>query len=133
METPPSDCSGRAGRCGTHNSPFLCSGLPDSIRAERAATVAVTPELSSEPTSSSEMSRPATGLRPAAARSLAVAAPPIEVPRAVLVGAEERSGIFRSEEHTSELQSPCNLVCRLLLEKKKLIRKEQYKIGISLD
>src|SRR5256885_13058019 len=29
----------------------------------------------------------------------------------------------RSEEHTSELQSPCNLVCRLLLEKKK---KEQY-------
>src|SRR5215467_4598506 len=39
----------------------------------------------------------------------------------------------RSEEHTSELQSPCNLVCRLLLEKKKkniskqLIRKEKEK------
>src|SRR5256885_6911557 len=30
----------------------------------------------------------------------------------------------RSEEHTSELQSPCNLVCRLLLEKKK--KKLQY-------
>src|SRR5256885_9699456 len=28
---------------------------------------------------------------------------------------------YRSEEHTSELQSPCNLVCRLLLEKKKQI------------
>src|ERR1039457_2361679 len=27
-------------------------------------------------------------------------------------------GEYRSEEHTSELQSPCNLVCRLLLEKK---------------
>src|SRR5256885_13095142 len=27
----------------------------------------------------------------------------------------------RSEEHTSELQSPCNLVCRLLLEKKKYV------------
>src|SRR5256885_4547295 len=27
---------------------------------------------------------------------------------------------MRSEEHTSELQSPCNLVCRLLLEKKKI-------------
>src|SRR5256885_12761387 len=27
----------------------------------------------------------------------------------------------RSEEHTSELQSPCNLVCRLLLEKKNLL------------
>src|SRR2546426_6579401 len=32
------------------------------------------------------------------------------------LGAGETS---RSEEHTSELQSPCNLVCRLLLEKKK--------------
>src|SRR2546426_5173970 len=30
----------------------------------------------------------------------------------------------RSEEHTSELQSPCNLVCRLLLEKKK--KKQRY-------
>src|SRR5688500_3408461 len=29
------------------------------------------------------------------------------------------TGSWRSEEHTSELQSPCNLVCRLLLEKKK--------------
>src|SRR5256885_11724919 len=27
--------------------------------------------------------------------------------------------LYRSEEHTSELQSPCNLVCRLLLENKK--------------
>src|SRR2546426_5844615 len=34
---------------------------------------------------------------------------------------EKSSSAFtsRSEEHTSELQSPCNLVCRLLLEKKK--------------
>src|SRR2546426_5676641 len=31
------------------------------------------------------------------------------------------SRVSRSEEHTSELQSPCNLVCRLLLEKKKHI------------
>src|SRR2546426_7794845 len=33
--------------------------------------------------------------------------------------AGERGSAHRSEEHTSELQSPCNLVCRLLLEKKK--------------
>src|SRR6266566_8269271 len=32
-------------------------------------------------------------------------------------------GTRRSEEHTSELQSPCNLVCRLLLEKKKTDQK----------
>src|SRR2546426_12496430 len=31
----------------------------------------------------------------------------------------DRGNHQRSEEHTSELQSPCNLVCRLLLEKKK--------------
>src|SRR5688500_19235561 len=34
-----------------------------------------------------------------------------------------RTVAARSEEHTSELQSPCNLVCRLLLEKKKYIAK----------
>src|SRR2546426_9302238 len=37
---------------------------------------------------------------------------------------ESRIACFeRSEERTSELQSPCNLVCRLLLEKKKKIKK----------
>src|SRR3989454_7240160 len=44
---------------------------------------------------------------------------------------------LRSEEHTSELQSPCNLVCRLLLEKKKkqsspvgeLVTREVMQIG----
>src|SRR3989454_4948404 len=33
---------------------------------------------------------------------------------------------IRSEEHTSELQSPCNLVCRLLLEKKKSTNLRKY-------
>src|SRR5256885_14332187 len=32
---------------------------------------------------------------------------------------QRHAHLERSEEHTSELQSPCNLVCRLLLEKKK--------------
>src|SRR5256885_16638913 len=46
-------------------------------------------------------------------------------PRAVEPGETQRGSGHelrvgsRSEEHTSELQSPCNLVCRLLLEKKK--------------
>src|SRR5688500_20077054 len=35
------------------------------------------------------------------------------------LGAHIQTRPPRSEEHTSELQSPCNLVCRLLLEKKK--------------
>src|SRR5256885_11064540 len=46
------------------------------------------------------------------------------------VGGTEQGDDLRSEEHTSELQSPCNLVCRLLLEKKK---KRQYRdIVVSL-
>src|SRR2546426_1788485 len=36
-----------------------------------------------------------------------------------VIVASYRQPVTRSEEHTSELQSPCNLVCRLLLEKKK--------------
>src|SRR2546426_12769859 len=38
----------------------------------------------------------------------------------------------RSEEHTSELQSPCNLVCRLLLEKKKK-KQTNYKNKIKVQ
>src|SRR2546426_7277896 len=37
----------------------------------------------------------------------------------------------RSEEHTSELQSPCNLVCRLLLEKKKKESKRAERCDID--
>src|SRR2546426_7894188 len=37
-----------------------------------------------------------------------------------------KSAATRSEEHTSELQSPCNLVCRLLLEKKKITKQSAH-------
>src|SRR5256885_5595862 len=52
-------------------------------------------------------------------------------------GPHARTGLLRppcagrSEEHTSELQSPCNLVCRLLLEKKKI--DQQLEVGPLLD
>src|SRR5256885_10495236 len=41
----------------------------------------------------------------------------------------------RSEEHTSELQSPCNLVCRLLLEKKKnrISRRQSRRTSSNLE
>src|SRR5256885_7955795 len=42
---------------------------------------------------------------------------------------DQRGELLRSEEHTSELQSPCNLVCRLLLEKKKQI---QHRLRMEL-
>src|SRR2546427_9406916 len=41
------------------------------------------------------------------------------------VGVVIRPAPLRSEEHTSELQSQSNLVCRLLLEKKKRVRRKQ--------
>src|SRR2546426_4984566 len=44
-------------------------------------------------------------------------------------GGERR---LRSEEHTSELQSPCNLVCRLLLEKKKKAIRGSFMEGSRL-
>src|SRR2546426_6518747 len=40
---------------------------------------------------------------------------------------------YRSEEHTSELQSPCNLVCRLLLEKKKINKLKLLSRSTHLD
>src|SRR5256885_5823297 len=53
---------------------------------------------------------------------LAVGLEPLSVPDASIISPFP----LRSEEHTSELQSPCNLVCRLLLEKKKKIIKTTY-------
>src|SRR5256885_6858578 len=58
------------------------------------------------PSASALMSSPASkALVSTGIHSLLMAAPAVS--------------FWRSEEHTSELQSPCNLVCRLLLEKKK--------------
>src|SRR5256885_13128146 len=47
--------------------------------------------------------------------------------------AEREPTRHRSEEHTSELQSPCNLVCRLLLEKKKQTKAEQLHGGSDVS
>src|SRR5205807_5306621 len=47
---------------------------------------------------------------------------------AIVLAAAEVNAL-RSEEHTSELQSPCNLVCRLLLEKKKASQRSAERIG----
>src|SRR5947208_9204548 len=61
---------------------------------------------------------PARDLRPDAARSRAR-------DRGAALHGRDRAG-HRSEEHTSELQSPDHLVCRLLLEKKKKTKQHNY-------
>src|SRR5256885_9651674 len=53
---------------------------------------------------------------------------PLAVRRSIIAAAPKKRAPGRSEEHTSELQSPCNLVCRLLLEKKK--RNQPFSHGI---
>src|SRR5256885_10496264 len=66
--------------------------------------------------------------RPSSARKSATTSPPWwrwgwrPMRAAAHSGKVPARGAGRSEEHTSELQSPCNLVCRLLLEKKKYIQ-----------
>src|SRR5256885_7195143 len=54
-------------------------------------------------------------------RGLSYAMQSAQVTKASAAASQAAAEAFvtRSEEHTSELQSPCNLVCRLLLEKKK--------------
>src|SRR5688500_11816122 len=78
------------------------------------------PELNSVPAPSSDS--------PAAALPRSThhrTRPPAKIGAVVAIGRYEPTANdsdlmpHRSEEHTSELQSPCNLVCRLLLEKKK--------------
>src|SRR5205807_8478687 len=51
-------------------------------------------------------------------------APKLHLRRVEVLSLTLNPHLTRSEEHTSELQSPCNLVCRLLLEKKKKINKQ---------
>src|SRR2546426_474793 len=48
------------------------------------------------------------------------------LPDSARIQEEDAREANRSEEHTSELQSPCNLVCRLLLEKKKNIQAQEH-------
>src|SRR5256885_7723090 len=63
-------------------------------------------------------------------RSLTVALATSIDPKTFVFAREHGLRSVRSEEHTSELQSPCNLVCRLLLEKKK---KHISFISVSVD
>src|SRR5438876_3654163 len=55
----------------------------------------------------------------------------VDVLRAVRPRAGDRGDALRSEEHTSELQSPVHLVCRLLLEKKKKGQSVLYTVGLQ--
>src|SRR5256885_11288597 len=96
---------------------------PDDTRMTRW------PRLRSRSRSSTRVSSQARLTRPVSP-STSNAEPTFTTIRRACVRGAAESGrrVFmkenRSEEHTSELQSPCNLVCRLLLEKKKKKRED---------
>src|SRR2546426_6842681 len=84
-----------------------------------------------------------SGSRRASSKSTTASkAPPSRIQALTAWRLDSRSGVQapgrnvsfsngRSEEHTSELQSPCNLVCRLLLEKKNSARNQLRNVGSS--
>src|SRR5258708_28329740 len=92
--------------------PWACAAtrLPQTWASYTAAFISSSVYCGSPTDSSSEST-------PAVARILMTSAPYLTFSRTFL----RISSRFRSEEHTSELQSPDHLVCRLLLEKKKTI------------
>src|SRR5260370_20005694 len=57
----------------------------------------------------------------------------LHVRKLLLVFGKDHWKQFRSEEHTSELQSHLNLVCRLLLEKKKTVKLTSNRHAVSLS
>src|SRR3989454_4519976 len=88
----------------THRLDATFAALADPTRR------AILARLASGQASVTELAHPFAMSQPAISKHLKV------LERAGLIS---RGREARSEEHTSELQSPCNLVCRLLLEKKK--------------
>src|SRR2546426_619720 len=104
---------------GTRKSPTPFSGdFPSAVRATTTTTSAVcastTKSFVPDRTNPPLLPR-AVAVTPAASQR---AFGSVHASAAFASPAAIR-GSHRSEEHTSELQSPCNLVCRLLLEKKK--------------
>src|SRR5258708_22339020 len=112
-------CSG----CWTQGAPFVTLLFPSSIRVENftvpaseISTCGVVPRIPMVATGVSIFMSPVFAILPATK----VNVPLLRLNKVELdfpFGSYTNS--FRSEEHTSELQSPDHLVCRLLLEKKK--------------
>src|SRR5690348_17856373 len=88
------------------------------VAASAAARVADARRDRAFPDRASAVRPTSRGTRPATFTWLTASAPTIASPSSTRMAGSSRTGA-RSEEHTSELQSPVHLVCRLLLEKKK--------------
>src|SRR2546430_17710541 len=88
-----------------------------ALAGERCRVRRRAPSFTTHSTGGSSMAQAGINVGPFDARARQVAGA-----LAIIGGLTALDGFFRSEEHTSELQSQSNLVCRLLLEKKKSSR-----------
>src|SRR5256885_11213842 len=92
------------------------NGPPDAVRMSRSSSVGRRPVMHWSTALCSE----STGtISPPPSRAARVTSSPAITSASLLASATRLPTKKRSEEHTSELQSPFNFVCRLLLEKKK--------------
>src|SRR2546426_8674300 len=111
----------------SHLGPLVLEMTPLTLptpTTDRDRTVSRRSEPSSRDALMGEQPNPWDLLQPQDAPSRHRGAKPCR--RCELLGKISLLSPGRSEEHTSELQSPCNLVCRLLLEKKKK-KQQQYR------
>src|SRR5205807_9864603 len=94
---------------------------PTLFPSRRSSDLPRAPDRTCRNTASLPLRRPTTG--PPGKRQTAFSAPFPRRTRCFLHRHRHVAVAYsRSEEHTSELQSPCNLVCRLLLEKKNILQ-----------
>src|SRR2546426_8174542 len=103
------------------DSPIACTSPTKNQTASPAITAVFTPAPNRGRIAAYTHSRPIPDTKSSATHNgIALSIAPGCLPSACIAAAMSAfSHTPRSEEHTSELQSPCNLVCRLLLEKKK--------------
>src|SRR4051794_16212724 len=102
-------------------SPVRSARVPRGIRSRSISPKIAASSAPRMPMPISQYDASVSALEPSPAR---VAMSKIRLPTHAPIGIVTRIGSLRSEEHTSELQSPVHLVCRLLLEKKKKKKKK---------
>src|SRR5256885_5617255 len=116
----------------------MCASFPGTRSDARMASILILSPAEMACWASAASPGNATTCPPARARS--ASPPPSNATNLISRGSRpaartRRAALIqswlRSEEHTSELQSPCNLVCRLLLEKKKKYKTLSTEIGLK--
>src|SRR6266566_921041 len=101
---------------------LMCPPSPGSHRFSRRPSLGYTAQIVTPPSSSTTSILTSSGSERWACFTAVTSVSPLPA----TARTSPFTPLIRSEEHTSELQSPCNLVCRLLLEKKNKFAKTHF-------